>query len=276
MNRQSLVEFSNTYFSSCALNHIAKEKALLEELISVQIFEPPIIAISTANNPEFEYLKKDDGIGNHFMLPAQWLPEAKSVISYFFPFTETIRNSNKEDKNYPSKGWFNGRIEGQAFINHFSSSIVNFLTENGFKAVSPSIDKRFFMNTDQDDNNLGRLYTSNWSERHVGYICGIGTFSLSKGLISEKGIAGRLTSIITNLELDPDTKKFQHFEENCIMCGKCIVNCPVQAISFESGKNHKICSAFLNNILAENSPWYGCGKCQVNVPCEHKNPKIIK
>ena len=109
MNRQSLVEFSNDYFSSCELNHIAKEKALLEELISVQIFEPPIIAISTANNPEFEYLKKDDGIGNHFMLPAQWLPEAKSVISYFFPFTETIAIAIKKIKIIPPK---DGSTEG--------------------------------------------------------------------------------------------------------------------------------------------------------------------
>lgn len=273
MDRELFIKYVNKSSSSYEFNYISQEKALLDELVSVKMFEEPIISIANACDIEFETLKRNEIIGEHFMLPTEWLPEAKSVISFFFPFAELIRNSNKVNMQYPSKGWLNGRIEGQYFINNFSAFIVNYLNSNGFKAVAPSIDARFFANTDKDNNGIHKLYTSNWSERHVAYVCGVGTFSLSKGLITEKGIAGRLTSLITELELIPDEKKFTRFDENCIMCGKCIKNCPVQAISFEYGKNHAICSNFINTVLSENSPWYGCGKCQVSVPCEYRNPK---
>lgn len=275
MDRQLFIENCNQCFSTSESNYISKEKALSDELICVKIFNEPIIMITDACNPEFNNLKKDDVIGKHFMLPTEWLPEAKSVISFFFPFTNTIKNSNKENMGYPSKGWLNGRIEGQYFINTFSACIVDFLNDKGFKSVSPSIDENFLINTDRDVHGINKLYTSNWSERHVAYVCGMGTFSLSKGLITKKGMAGRLTSIITELHLLPDDKKFEHFEENCIMCGKCIKNCPVKAISLEHGKNHELCSSFINSVLSENPPWYGCGKCQVNVPCECQNPKEV-
>ena len=275
MDRQIFSESCNRLFSSSKLNYISKEKALSDDLVSVKMFNEPIIAVTDASNYEFENLKREDVIGEHFMLPTEWLPEAKSVISFFFPFTETIRNSNKENMSYPSKGWLNGRIEGQQFINDFSACIVDFLDNNGFKSVSPSIDKKFFTNADFDENGINKLYTSNWSERHVAYVCGMGTFSLSKGLITDKGVAGRLTSVITDLHLLADDIKIKPFEENCIMCGKCIKNCPVNAISFEHGKNHKICSSFLNLVRSENSPRYGCGKCQVDVPCEYRNPNYV-
>lgn len=276
MDRELFVENVNRYLSSSELNKITKEKALSDELISVKIFDEPIIAVAGADDAEFEILKKEGVIGKHFMLPTQWLPTAKSVISFFFPFTEIIRSSNRHSVGFPSKGWLNGRIEGQYYINDFSARVVDFLNSNGFKSVSPSIDARFYANADIDNNNINQLFTSNWSERHVAYVCGAGTLSLSKGLITEKGTAGRLTSVITELKLTPDERKFQDYNENCIMCGKCIKNCPAHAISFEHGKNHKTCSDFLNNVLAQYAPWYGCGKCQTGVPCEYGNPKAAK
>ena len=38
----------------------------------------------------------------------------------------------------------------------------------------------------------GKGYFSNWSERHIAYAAGLGTFSLSDGFIIERGIAHRL------------------------------------------------------------------------------------
>lgn len=273
MNRELFIQSVIRCFESSEYNIISKEQALSDELVSVRIFDHPIVAVADAFDADLEGLQKNEVVGEHFMLPVQWLPNAKSVISIFFPFTQTIRSGNKEDMSYPSNGWLNGRIEGQYFINEFSADIVGFLNDSGFASVAPSIDKRFFANMDNDNNGINKTYTSNWSERHVAHVCGLGTFSLSKGLITEKGIAGRFTSIITELSLVPDEKTFGRFDENCIMCGKCIKNCPVNAISFEHGKNHEICSAFLNEIMAKHSPWYGCGKCQVDVPCEYRNPR---
>ncbi|WP_310603781.1 4Fe-4S binding protein [Anaerosporobacter sp.] len=275
MDKQVFLDKVNEIFSENQFNYISADKALSDELISLKMFEQPIIGITNTNNDSFHKLKQENIIGKHFMLPKEWLCGAETVISLFFPFTEAIRKSNRQNMNYPSNSWMNGRIEGQYYINNFSTCLVKLLNDNGYEAVSPSLDKRFFMNTELKDNNknpINKPYTSNWSERHVAYVCGVGTFSLSKGLITEKGIAGRLTSIITNLKLDADKKAFSRYDENCIMCGKCIKNCPVNAISFDHGKNNELCSEFLNSILIDHAPWYGCGKCQVSVPCEFENP----
>ena len=112
----------------------------------------------------------------------------------------------------------------------------------------PSLDKRFWAKTrlnnsaqSLDDHNESTLsYTSNWSERHVAFVCGLGTFGLSKGLITKKGIAGRFGSIITELTLSPDQREYHCIYEYCSMCGACVKNCPVNAISLDKGKNHAI------------------------------------
>ena len=39
-------------------------------------------------------------------------------------------------------------------------------------------------------------------------------------------------------------------------------------ISLENGKDHLICSKFLKTTKEKYKPRYGCGKCQINVPCE--------
>jgi len=60
------------------------------------------------------------------------------------------------------------------------------------------------------------------------------------------------------------------------MCGACGKNCPVNAISLDKGKNHVICSAFLERTAEKYKPRYGCGKCQIGVPCESSVPKKCK
>ena len=40
----------------------------------------------------------------------------------------------------------------------------------------------------------------------------------------------------------------------------------------EKGKEHAPCDAWNKKIGAMNIPRFGCGLCQVKVPCESKNP----
>ena len=62
-------------------------------------------------------------------------------------------------------------------------------------------------------------------------------------------------------------------ENYCTKCGACIKRCPVNAISLEKGKNNVLCSGFLDRVLEKAGiPYYGCGKCQVGVPCEKRAP----
>jgi len=89
-------------------------------------------------------------------------------------------------------------------------------------------------------------------------------------------VAGRFGSIVTELSLPPDSREYEDIYEYCSMCGKCVKNCPVNAISLENGKNHQLCSEFQNITAEKCKPRYGCGKCQVGVPCESGIPKQIK
>jgi epoxyqueuosine reductase QueG len=93
------------------------------------------------------------------------------------------------------------------------------------------------------DEWLHGRWTSNWSERHIAYACGLGTFGLSRGIITKRG-----------------------------MCGVCIERCPAQAISYEGKMNQALCGDFLDKVRNKTSPRYGCGKCQVAVPCESAIP----
>jgi len=209
------------------------------------------------------------------MLPKEWLPQSKTVISFFLPYTESVKNSNSKDKIWPSESWLHGRIEGQMLLNKLCLYLNAELMNSGYMSIVPSIDKKFWSKTGYKNDYIKSdkhknlpLFTSNWSERHVAFVCGLGTFGLSKGLITKKGIAGRFGSIVTNLYVKPDNRGYESIYEYCSMCGACVKQCPVNAISIENGKDHKICSEFLNITAEKYKPRYGCGKCQINVPCE--------
>ena len=83
-------------------------------------------------------------------------------------------------------------------------------------------------------------FTSSWSERHVAFVCGLGTFGLSKGLITEKGICGRFGSVVTTAELPRTERPYTGIYEYCIQCRACARNCPVGAISGTVKQVHTI------------------------------------
>jgi len=139
--------------------------------------------------------------------------------------------------------------------------IHDLLADAGYRSLVPLLDKRLKVGTE------GNHFTSNWSERHVAFACGLGTFGLSKGIITKKGTCGRLGSVITELELQSSGRPYKETYEYCKMCGTCITHCPVHAIT-EEGKKNPPCSKFLDAVMKKHTPRYGCGKCQVNVPCE--------
>ena len=273
MDKESLVEMASYFVENSEDNVITKTMALSETVIGMKIFEAPILAFGATDDEQFRLLKEPTAIGEHFLLPQDWLPQSKTVISFFLPFTEAVKKGNRRDRLWPSDEWLHGRIEGQAFLIKLCQYLNSELINAGYTSIIPSLDKRFWAKTSQDssqpvekNNQSTPSFTSNWSERHVAFVCGLGTFGLSKGLITQKGIAGRFGSIITELDLDPDQREYTSIYEYCSMCGACGKNCSVNAISIENGKNHVICSDFLARTAEKYKPRYGCGKCQVGVP----------
>lgn len=250
--------------------HLEKEGA------EITLFEPPLIGFAKADDPLLALYKDPAVIGEAWMSPKEWMPEAQTVVSMFFPFTDEVRSrERKADRNETSEAWLYGRIEGQEYIVAVLTGLRERLSAAGFRVCVPALDKR--MKTTPETWNDGERsdlhVVSAWSERHAAFACGLGTFGLSRGIITEKGMAGRLASLLIDAHLQPDPRRYTEVYEYCIRCGACARRCPVDAITPEHGKNNMVCKARSDALRERYAPRYGCGKCQTLVPCEFCNPK---
>ena len=202
-----------------------------------------------------------------------------SVISWILPQMEATRRDNRKESVYPAERWARARIMGESHVNNgLRSHLVASLQQAGFPACAP-------MQLPQWERRDSQEYTfsSTWSERHAAYAAGLGTFGLCDGLITPAGKAMRAGSVIVLAKLPAGTRPYKHHREYCLffnsgICGKCIKRCPVGAIS-PSGHDKLLCRAHLGGEttrhVKENYGFdgYGCGLCQVGVPCERGIPR---
>jgi epoxyqueuosine reductase len=232
----------------------------------MKMYGAPLLGIASADDPLFQEFRKPGVVGPDFILPQEWLQGAKSVISYFLPFTKEIRDTNRKP-GLPSEEWVSARIDGEKFNNATRFFLIELLKGLHADAVAPCIDPRFQV----------VLRISNWSERHVAFAAGLGTFGLHRALITAKGSTGRIGSVVTTLELTPTKRNYIRYDEYCLYltqgkCGACMRRCPPHAIT-EKGKDHQICGDYIDReILSRYAPRYGCAKCNISVPCEDRNP----
>lgn len=241
------------------------------------MYERPLTGFASAGDELFETFRQKEVIGANYLGPCEWLPEAKSVISFFLPFSEAVRTSNRAERTDPSKEWLYARIEGQEFIGRYMTAVSRHLAEQGIASCVPALDDRFGVRIEMTLNGLVPDFhaDSRWSERHAAYACGLGTFGLSRGLITEKGMAGRFASIIVSAEFEPTERRYTGIDDYCVRCGACIRNCPAKAISLKHGKNNIRCNRYVEAMKKKYAPRYGCGKCQVGVPCETRRPGAL-
>jgi epoxyqueuosine reductase QueG len=255
--------FLKKFSDTSVHNRVAADRALSPACAGIRMYECPLVGVSSARDALYEEFKKPDIVGEKSMLPTEWLVGAKSVISIFNPFTQHVKDSNAGGDG-PSREWLHGRIDGQAYILAAAQALAENLRLKGAQAVVPAGDERFAV------YDTPKIY-SNWSERHAAYTAGLGTFSLNRALITAKGIAGRLCSVITDIELAPDERPYAGPYDNCSLCGTCIRACPAQAIN-KHGKAHVPCYKFLETVHKQYASYYGCGKCQCGMPCESTIP----
>ena len=265
-------------------NRVSPEKAISPELAGMRMYDFGAIGSARANDELFREFTNPGVIGPHFMPPREWMPEAASVVSVFFKVTDRVIKSMEESPYWPSPEWLHTCIEGQAFITWAMLSLADEIKRLGAAAMVPTEDARFsVVNYNKDGKKFhGASYTSNWSERHVAYACGLGTFGLSKGIITKVGTPGRFGSVVTSLCLPKAKREYGSPYEFCVMCGKCAENCLAGAITKEHGKDHSICAAFIGRTkerffprygCERFSPRYGCGRCQISVPCMSGPPR---
>ena len=256
-------------------------------------FGEPLIGFASGNDPLFSEYKTL--IGSFHLTPRELIAaalkekgrglllsevEQVSVISWVLPIAEDVRKSNRQEAQFPSRLWTFTREYGEILNQALRRHVAGFLEDTGYLAVVPlgSPSYRSFR-----DDHIG--WGSSWSERHIAYACGLGTFSLNDGLITPKGMAMRVGSVVTLLKLTPSERVYQNPKENCLFfrgekCGKCIPRCPAGAIS-EKGHDKDKCSEYINSEpLKAKRKAYGlenpppaCGLCQTGVPCEFRIPR---
>lgn len=282
MKNKDIIDKIVTFVANSKDNFVSDEDALFPNLSGMKIYEEPLVGFACADDELFiTEFKKEGIIHPQYLTPLEWLPGSKTVISFFLPYTKEIKESNRNKTDEPyesdipqrcSAQWLHARIEGQMFVNKITDYIQSILEEEGFETICPST---------SGDLHMITPYISTWSERHAAYAAGLGTFGLSKGLITKKGMAGRFGSVITNAEFNADIRPYSGPFEYCTMCGACMTKCPVGAIDKTRGcalgKDQLICGPYLSGgKLPPHGPnkriRYGCGKCQCGVPCESGIP----
>ncbi|MBC8247833.1 MAG: epoxyqueuosine reductase [Deltaproteobacteria bacterium] len=199
-------------------------------------------------------------------------PEELTVVSWVLPQRSAVRKSNRQARKYPSEQWARIRIYGEAFNVALRRHVVKRFEEAGHPAVAPMLADNWTIVQSKRFS-----YASSWSERHVAHAAGLGTFGLCDGLITARGKAMRLGSVVAKASVEPTPRPYADHRAYCLFfaestCGKCIDRCPVRAIT-ENGHDKEKCRQHLQRARefvkkTYKFEGYGCGLCQAGVPCE--------
>ena len=245
----------------------------------------PLVGFSAGDDPLYQFYKLD--IGDFYWTPLEIFlkifPSSNAtasqltVISWILPQIEMTKADNRTQTIHPSERWARSRLQGEEVNNKLRKVVVSSLQKEGFKAVAPTLSLLWEQKTSE---RYGRAST--WSERHVAYTSGLGTFGLCDGLITAKGKAMRCGSVVAEIEIPPTRRPYTDHRAYCLffsrgICGRCIQRCPAGAIT-KAGHDKTKCKSYIHDVVEEfvksnyGFKSYGCGLCQTGVPCESKIP----
>lgn len=221
-------------------------------------FREPLVGFAAADNPLFEEIRRL--IGPHHLRPQEVLPEARTVVSFFVPFTRELVQGNR-GPGPVSRDWGLSYVRTNALINQINQDLMDKLQDQGLAAARLPATHNF------DEKTL----ESGWSHRSAALVAGLGRFGLNRMLIGPKGGAGRYGTLFISAELEPDQPDE---EERCIYhqggrCRACVKACPVGALTEEGFDKHKCYAHVLANdrLLNLGAVADVCGKCAVAGPC---------
>ena len=243
----------------------------------VPILERPLVGFAAADDPLFERFSDEAVIGPEWKGPREWMPEGETVAGFFFPFTEEILRRARAETNLTGEAWNLGYSACFPLIDAFLDTLVSLLGAEGAKVCQPNRDPslRRTMTEVMSGGEEDLRFSVGWSNRHVCYAAGLGTFGLHRHLITEMGCAGSLASFITDAKLAPTPRNYEGVYDYCIGCLACARRCPAGAITRENLRNLKKCSAHSARIREEFGGGF-CGKCLFGGACARKNPSAGK
>lgn len=253
----------------------------LDESLPERAWDLPLVGFSKGDDELYYKLKED--IGEFLWTPQDIFlkvyPELKvqpielTVISWILPQTKKTKAEQRCDIIYPVKRAVLARTHGEVFNEKIGKFLVNLLENEGIKAIVPGQSSLW-------ENKKSEKYgfASTWSERHVAYISGLGTFSLTDALITPLGTAVRIGSVIANISITPTKRKYSNHNEYCLFysrgtCMNCSKLCPAHTIT-EKGHDKIKCREYQRNIASKhtkeayNIDSNYCGICLFGTPCE--------
>ncbi|WP_027184076.1 4Fe-4S dicluster domain-containing protein [Desulfovibrio inopinatus] len=251
-------------------------------------FDQPLVGYADGDDPLFTAIKND--IGTFYQTPREAFrqafpgtsPKHIGVIAWILPHTERTRRAHRSMTDMPSLNWSLARLFGENVNENLRRHVVTALTASGLRALAPTLAPEW---TRAQSPRYG--FASTWSERHTAFVCGLGTFGLSDGLITAKGKAIRVGSVIADCTVTPTPRPYTHHQEYCLRthgvdCKACIKRCPAHAIT-PSGHDKEQCKTYIRGstrpYVEEQQlgvPVNSCGLCQTGIPCEAGIPKLVQ
>jgi len=224
----------------------------------------PLVRCMAADDPSLASLR--ESVCADHLMPEDILPGARSVVSFFIPFDETIPKSNTTG-DFASAVWAECYILTNALIARISDDVESLMTAHGYRTGKIPATHNF---------DKVRII-SRWSHRHIAFLAGLGTFGLNNMLITESGCCGRFGTIITDCPVETGEK--QSVAEKCLYkasgtCGVCVRKCNTGALRVDGFDRHRCYEECQSNAAFHESLGKAdvCGKCTVGLPCSLSDP----
>ncbi|MBD3305393.1 epoxyqueuosine reductase, partial [candidate division KSB3 bacterium] len=241
---------AQTWMTTCIQEFIAHSPAnSLQHQPGEKAWDEPLVGFSRGDDPIYAAYKEH--VGQFHWTPwelfsltfpdSEASPEQLTVICWVLPQTKATKADNRAETVYPAERWARARIFGEAVNDTLRQHVVDTLHAAGYNAVAPMLSPHWERKTSERHQG----YSSTWSERHAAYASGLGTFGLCDGLITPRGKAMRVGSVVAQIQIPPTPRPYTHHQEYCLfltdgICGKCIPRCPVGAIS-DAGHDKGLC-----------------------------------
>lgn len=279
------------YIRTSPLNH-------LTAFDNEPIVDEPIVGFADGDDPVFQDLKTI--IGEFHLTPREVMEKyvagkrwqfgvtggigSVGVVSWALPLAHEVRLHERTSPFGGSPRYNHSRWIGIRLYECLEQYIASLLEVMGCNAVPPTQSRLF-----EIKEMPGSSLAANWSERHIAYACGLGTFGLNGLMITSRGCAVYLGSVVCDRALTPTPRAASHVA-NCPYykdgsCGICIKRCLGVAIGDEGRSN----TACLKNLRDEQAgkvrslglekglvgPAPACGRCSTAVPCEDRIPPAV-
>jgi epoxyqueuosine reductase QueG len=222
-------------------------------------YRQPLVGFAAADDPRFAKLRSVAEPSH--LLPADLLPGARSVVSFFLPFAPWVVEANARHRMEVAREWAVAYVETNTLIGRITAHLVEALARQGVRAAAEPATHNF------DPVSL----ISRWSHKSVAVIAGLGNFGLHQMVITDAGCAGRFGSLVVDADLlaatAPPCERCLYFYDGS--CLECVQACPAGALDTNEPLDKQACYRRLLDVAAAYEDLGladACGKCATG-PC---------